>query len=57
MRCIFTAVNHPRIRTQPTIKSLSLKIDDNSVSVKCDLEEQSIVQLLMGRGGSHPAGP
>jgi hypothetical protein len=33
------------------------KIDDNSVSVKCDLEEQSIVQLLMGRGGPHPAGP
>jgi hypothetical protein len=33
------------------------KIDDNSVSVKCDLEEQLIVQLLVGRVGSNPTGP
>jgi hypothetical protein len=33
------------------------KIDDNRVSVKCDLDEQSIVQLLVGGVGSHPTGP
>jgi hypothetical protein len=33
------------------------KIDDNSVSVKYDLEEQLIVQLLVGRVGSNPTGP
>ncbi len=38
-------------------KKPNLKIDDNSVSVKCDLEEPSIVQLLVGRVGSHPPGP